>query len=71
MLNQITQIRLPDGQIVALVDWTDKPLFGSCDLGSGYTNEIVDLFHEQTLGRAERLKIPIPSVCEEHFRQQP
>lgn len=56
MLNQITQIRLPDGQVVALVDWTDKPLFGSCDLGSGYTNEIVDLF-QVSVGR------PVPSAA--------
>lgn len=56
MLNQITQIRLPDGQVVALVDWTDKPLYGSCDLGSGYTNEIVDLF-QVSVGR------PVPSAA--------
>ncbi len=56
MLNQITQIRLPDGQVVALVDWTDKPLFGTCDLGSGYTNEIVDLF-QVSVGR------PVPTAA--------
>ncbi len=56
MLNQITQIRLPDGQVVALVDWTDKPLYGSADLGSGYTNEIVDLF-QVSVGR------PVPTAA--------
>jgi len=56
MLNQITQIRLPDGQVVALVDWTDKPLYGSCDLGNGYTNEIVDLF-QVSVGR------PVPTAA--------
>lgn len=56
MLNQITQLKLPSGQIVALVDWTDKPLFASCDLGDQFTNETIDLF-QVSVGR------PVPSAA--------
>lgn len=56
MLNQITQLRLPDGQVVALADWTDKPLYASCDLGTGFTNEIIDLF-QVSVGR------PVPTAA--------
>jgi hypothetical protein len=56
MLNQITQLRLPDGQIVALADWTDKPLYASCDMGEGFTNEIIDLF-QVSVGR------PVPTAA--------
>ena len=56
MLNQITQLRLPDGQVVALADWTDKPLFASCDLGDAFTNETIDLF-QVSVGR------PVPSAA--------
>jgi hypothetical protein len=55
MLNQITQLRLPDGQVVALVDWTDKPLYAAADLGNGFTNEVIDLF-QTGIGR------PVPAA---------
>jgi hypothetical protein len=56
MLNQIVQIRMPDGAVVALTDWSDKPLFASCDMGNGYTAEEINLF-QVTIGR------PVPSVA--------
>lgn len=43
-MNQITKIRLPSGTEVALVDWTDKPLFSTGDFGSGFTQQETDLF---------------------------
>ncbi len=43
-LNTITQIMLPNGEEVAIVDWTDMPLYSTCDLGSGYSDQKMDLF---------------------------
>lgn len=44
MLNTITTIRLPDGQQVAFVDWSDKPVFSACDLVNGFSRQQIDLF---------------------------
>lgn len=43
-LNTITKIRLPSGTEVAFVDWTDKPVFSTCDLAHGFTLQQLDLF---------------------------
>jgi len=43
-VNQMTTLRLPDGQEVAFVDWNDKPLYSTADLRSGYTDETVEFF---------------------------
>lgn len=43
-VNQIATMRLPNGKEVAFVDWSDKPLFSSADLRSGFTDETVELF---------------------------
>lgn len=51
MLNQIVQIRMPDGTEVALTDWSDKPLFASADLGNGFTAEAINLF-QVAVGRS-------------------
>lgn len=45
--SQITQVRLPDGRNVAIVDWTDKPLFSTIDLLSGYTDQEIEAFTYQ------------------------
>lgn len=45
--SQITQVRLPDGRTVAIVDWTDKPLFSTIDLLSGYTDQEIECFTYQ------------------------
>jgi hypothetical protein len=56
MMNQITQLRLPNGQQVAFVDWTQRPLFSTCDVGTGFTNQSVSLFQSAN-GR------PVPTVA--------
>lgn len=43
-VNQIATMRMPDGREVAFVDWTDKPLFSTADLLTGFTDETVELF---------------------------
>lgn len=43
-LNTITKMRLPNGMEVALVDWTDKPLFSTVDLETGFTTQEINLF---------------------------
>lgn len=45
--SQITQVRLPDGRTVAIVDWTDKPLFSTIDLLSGYSDQEIECFTYQ------------------------
>jgi len=44
MLNSITQIRLPNGSAVNLVDWTDRPLFSTCDILDGATDQELETF---------------------------
>lgn len=44
MLNTIAQIRLPNGEIIDMVDWTDLPLYSACDLMTGFTGQDVSLF---------------------------
>lgn len=56
MMNQITQLKLPNGDVVALVDWTDRPLFSSCDLGTGFNTQQITLF-QSSVGR------PIPTAA--------
>jgi hypothetical protein len=55
-LNTITQITLPDGTEIALADWTDRPLYSACDLGSGYTDQRMELF-QYTAGE------PVPGAA--------
>lgn len=51
MLNQITKFRLPDGTEIALVDWTDKPLWSSLEVLHGSTQQDMPLF-QYTVGDA-------------------
>jgi len=44
MLNQITKFRLPNGREVALVDWTDKPLWSTLEVLHGSTQQDMPLF---------------------------
>lgn len=44
MLNSITQVRLPNGSTVNLVDWTDRPLFSTCDILDGGTDQELETF---------------------------
>jgi len=43
-LNTITQVRLINGQVIDLVDWTDLPLFSSADMQTGFTTQEISLF---------------------------
>lgn len=48
-LNTITQVKLPNGKVIDLVDWTDKPIFSSLDLQTGFTAQEMTLF-QYTVG---------------------
>lgn len=43
-LNTITQVKLLNGKVVDLVDWSDQPLFSSIDLQTGFTTQDMSLF---------------------------
>lgn len=43
-LNTITQVKLLNGKVVDLVDWSDQPLFSSIDLQTGFTTQEMSLF---------------------------
>jgi len=43
-LNTITQVKLLNGKVVDLVDWSDQPLFSSVDLQTGFTTQEISLF---------------------------
>jgi hypothetical protein len=44
MINQITTILLPDGQVAALTDWSARPLYSTVDMLSGFDDEELRLF---------------------------
>src|SRR5262249_39025099 len=48
-LNTITQVKLPDGKVIDLVDWSDMPIFSSLDLQTGFTAQEMSLF-QYTVG---------------------
>lgn len=48
-LNTITKMRLPDGREVAFVDWTDKPLYSTCEILNGAQPQQINLF-QYTVG---------------------
>lgn len=43
-MNQITQLRLPDGRQVAFVDWQDTPLHSTIDLVNNFTDPQLECF---------------------------
>lgn len=43
-LNTITTVRLPNGEEINLVDWSDLPIFSSLDLQTGFTAQEMSLF---------------------------
>ncbi len=45
MINQITQIRLPDGKMVAMVDWSARPLYSTVDILTGMNDEEIRAFN--------------------------
>jgi hypothetical protein len=42
--NTITKVRMPDGREVAFVDWTDQPLWSTCEFEHGATQREMNLF---------------------------
>ena len=42
---QITQIRLPSGKVIALVDWSDLPIFSTVDLCDGFSDQTIQAFN--------------------------
>jgi hypothetical protein len=48
-LNQIVKIRYADGSEVALVDWTDRPLYSTLEILDGTTTQEMNLF-QYTVG---------------------
>lgn len=43
-INTITKVRLPDGKEIAMVDWTDQPIWSTCEYEHGATQREMDLF---------------------------
>lgn len=43
-METITQFRLPNGEVMRLVDWVDKPLFSTVELLTGFSDQRVDCF---------------------------
>lgn len=48
-LNTITKLRLQDGREVAFVDWTDQPIYSTCEIEHGATRQEINLF-QYTVG---------------------
>lgn len=44
-INQITKVRLPDGQEVGLVEWSQRPLYSTVDIHSGVTSQEIYAFN--------------------------
>jgi hypothetical protein len=68
-LNTITQIVLPDGTEIGLADWTDRPLYSTADLASGFTDQEMDLF-QYTAGQAVPAAAPTPGFVLRSSTQQ-
>ena len=43
-LNTITQVKLLNGQVIDLVDWTDQPLFSTIDVQNGFDIQEISMF---------------------------
>lgn len=43
-METITQFRLPNGEVMRLVDWVDKPLYSTVELLSQFTDNRIDCF---------------------------
>jgi hypothetical protein len=41
---QITEIRMPDGRTISLVDWTDRPMYSTLDIEGGANDPLYTLF---------------------------
>ena len=61
MLNQITQMRLPSGKTIALVDWTDRPLWSTIEVLHGSTFQEMNFF-QYTVGDGVPAFAPVAST---------
>jgi len=43
-METITEFRMPDGSVMRLVDWVDKPVFSVVELFNGFTDAKIDAF---------------------------
>jgi hypothetical protein len=43
-MNQIVEVKLADGRVIAFVDWTDRPQFSTCEILDGTTQQEMSLF---------------------------
>jgi hypothetical protein len=57
-LNQIVKIRYANGEEVALVDWTDRPLYSTVEILHGTTTQEMNLF-QYTVGDAVPAFAPV------------
>lgn len=48
MINQITKIKLPDGDEVALTDWSQRPIYSTVEFLAGMTDEELRAFNYTT-----------------------
>lgn len=60
-LNQIVKIRYADGSEVALVDWTDRPLYSTIEILDGTTTQEMNLF-QYTVGDSVPAFAPVAIV---------
>lgn len=42
--NQIVEVKLADGRVIAFVDWTDRPQYSTCEILNGTTTQEMSLF---------------------------
>lgn len=61
-LDTITTLRMPDGKEVAFVDWSDKPVYSTCELVHGFTREEIDIFG-YTEGGTIPTAAPTPTIA--------
>jgi hypothetical protein len=47
-INQITKIQLQDGTTIAFTDWTDRFIYSTADLLSGFSDQRISLFSYST-----------------------
>jgi hypothetical protein len=69
MLNQITKIRLGDGREVALVDWTDRPLWSTVEVLDGATIQEMNFF-QYTVGDSVPAFAPVAVAAQRAATQR-
>lgn len=62
-INQITKIRFENGKEVALVDWTDRPLYSTIEVLDGTTQQEMNFF-QYTVGQNVPAFAPVPVTAQ-------